>query len=233
MRNRDRRRYSGFRLAQTCWIITSVYFALLIGETTKDGLLPSVSFEGVDWARLLISISTLAVCFVSATEAYLWLNPRKDERLGAPTAAFRAIHLLLYVIAVILHAFMYQPLRSDRFDHESLRAWCIAVSSLLIVYIAYNLVWVLKRTMIERAILNEDKDCPAWPDLVLYLSHYAFFAVVFAFYAIAGTKRTDRTLAEMAVCAVLLLGAYFLTYFAIWWRRWHRGAIETRYRSLY
>lgn len=237
MRLPVRRRYSGLRLAQTCWIITSVYFALLIGETTKDALLHSVTLQAVDWPRLTLTLPTLTLFFVSAAEAYLWLNPRRDERLRPIEAGYRGAQLVVYAIAVVLHAFLYQPLKAQPFDLNAVRAWCLAITSLLIVYVLYNGVWAVKRLRQGSKKRSEpfrpDPECPSWDALALYIGHYAFFAAAFAAYAFVGTKRSDRSLTEVAAGAALLFGAFLATYFAIWWPRWHRGALQARHRPLY
>ncbi len=216
--------YSGLRLAQATWFVTSVYFGFMIAETTKDGLLPAVANQPVNWPRILLAIATLTIYFISAAEAYLWLNPKKDERLSSTAAAFRGVHLLIYVVAVIAHAFLYQPLREE-LTTESLAFWCRSFAALLFAYLVYNIVWAIKRALIEMDLIEEDRGNPTWDEIKLYIIFYALFVFAFWLYALQATTRTDRDLLGHTIATLALFLCYHFGYFMIWWKSWHQGAL--------
>ena len=230
---RPKKKFSGYRLAQTCWIITSVFFALLIGEITKESLLVSVAADTIEWARFILTVCTLCLYFVSAIEAYLWLNPRQSERISGTTAVFRGTMLFIYLIAIILHAFLFQPLRNSDSSPTFVAKWCSALVSLFLVYALYNVVWACKRILIDTGKIFDDRECPYWSELAMYLAHYLFFAVSFCLLSHGITHNNHDTQVASAALAAILFATYLVTYFAIWWSKWHRGALTVKPGHLY
>lgn len=223
--------YSGHRLAQTTWFVTSAYFAFLIAETTKDGLVMAIFDSSIPASRIWIIVPTLIFYFLSAAEAYLWLNPRGEDQISATTASFRGALLVIYIIAVVAQSLLLYPCREKNIsESEATSYWLFSFSSVLGIYILYNIVWTIKLALTKGNIIKDDRECPSGLKIVLYIGHYATFITIAML--VAKTTLTEH-LSDSSIFATVFFSTYLIIYFVIWWNEWHRQALSTDSGSLY
>lgn len=222
--------YSGYRLAQTTWFVTSAYLAFLIAEVTKDGLVMAIFSPGLRVERIWLIVPTLLLYFLTAAEAYLWLNPKEDEPLSAVTAAFRGTLLVIFIVAVITQALLLYPCREHTLSEGKAAAyWLFTFSAVLCVYLSYNVVWAIKRLMLRFKVIEIDNECPPASKIALYIGHYALFSLAALLLGRVIASSPDGYGPQ--VCAFFF--CYLCTYLRVWWGTWHKEALKLSHARLY
>ncbi|WP_104398491.1 hypothetical protein [Vibrio penaeicida] len=216
--------YSEFKIAQTMWFVTSVYFGFMITEVTKSGLLPAIVESHMDFPRIVLSILTLVVYFVTAAESYLWLNPDNEKAISSSSALFKGAFLLVFLVAVIVHVFLYYPLIS-MVETQDVSFWTKSLSVLIFVYMLYNVIWGLMRYLIERDVISDYGDCPSWFQILIYILLYSSFSLIFLIISLVCDIWTLKT--SITITTIFFL-IYFFLYFYIWWDNWHKNALKIK-----
>lgn len=222
------RPYSASRIAQPFWFVVSVYFGLMIGETTKEGLTKSVLSNEMDPSRLWIIVPTLIFYFFSVAEAYLWLNPRDDEKIKTEEAVFRGLHLLVYLVAILAQAFLMRASNDVNLKNgQEFVLWSRAFAGVLVIYALYNVVWMVRR------LRWDSSRCPSWRLLTIYTGHYLGFGLVFLGLARFIERHPSPNSHCFGLATAFLFACYLVTYLIIWWKRWHKDAISAAGGPLY
>lgn len=222
------RPFSGYRIAQTAWFVVSVYYGLMIGETSKEGLARSILSDDMSPSRLWIILPTLLFYFFSAAESYLWLNPRENEEVTSEEAAFRGLHLLIFVAAILAQSFLMRASNDPKLKGGAeFILWMRSFACVLLIFSFYNVVWMIRRKW------GNSSRCPPWRSLAIYVVHYLWFGGVFLCAAQIIESRGPSNLHVPGVAAAALFFCYLFTYLMIWWKGWHRKALSIEHLNLY
>ena len=224
----SRQPFSGFRIAQTAWFVVSVYYGLMIGETSKEGLARALLADEMNPSRLWIVIPTLLFFFFSAAESYLWLNPRQEEQISAEEAAFRGLQLLVFLSAILAQSFLMRASNDYKLQGGAeFILWMRSFAWVLLIFFLYNVIWMIRRKWWDSS------KCPPVRSLVIYVFHYLWFAGLFLCVAqIIETRRPLNPHVSGFAAATLFL-CYFITYLVIWWGSWHQKALSAQHPNLY
>ena len=223
-----RRPFSGFRIAQTAWFVVSVYYGLMIGETSKEGLARSFLSDEMNLSRLWIVLPTLIFYFFSAAESYLWLNPRQEEEVTSEEAAFRGLHLIVFLAAILAQSFLMRAANDPKLKGGAeFVLWMRSFAYVLLIFSLYNVIWMIRRKWWDSS------RCPPWRSLGIYVVHYVWFAALFLCAAQVIESHSSPNLQAAGATAATLFCCYLFSYLMIWWKTWHRDALSAEHRNLY
>ena len=199
------------RLYQAAWFVVSVYFAVLITDVTKDGLVPAVLGAELDLMRLWIIAPTLILYFLSAQEAYLWLTPKEDEEVSISKAVYLGAHLIIYPLAVIVQAFLARACTDKTLGSiDALSHWAAAFAGVTGAYCLYN-IFSLVVTKLKGTVEFATAP-PRFRNVLFYLFSSALFLVESRWGA-----RLPGAWYGMAIFVSFI--AYFVGYLKLW-RSW-------------
>lgn len=146
----------------------------------------------------------------------------------AEEAAFRTIFLIIYIVAIIAEAFLARASTDPTLsDGKEFVLWLRSVAAVLLLFAFYNLVWIARRMWWDAS------SCPTWRSLFVYIAHYAGFSTAFLVVASLIEANPSHNSQLLGFSCAFLFLLYLVTYHAIWWKPWHRGAISTASATVY
>lgn len=218
-------RYSGHRIGQAAWFLVSVYLAVLLGDLAKESLFISMFSPNGDARNLWIALPTLVLGLLSVIESYVWLTPTKDESITGEEAAFRFLHLVIFMLSIIFQAFLaYACSTKDVPQDQRYFVWAHCLGLITLCHTVYNGVWIIKWRVVT------DYDGPRPMLAAFYMMYYALFSIVFIFshhwVPAISTSRPETIIAAAFSC-------YIVSYMVMWWKPWHSKAFLSTTWSLY